>query len=159
MTQPIRFFFDECISHLIVEQQIRDSLQLYGADAEVAHLFSKFPSGTPDSQWIPELSKEGGWIVISADRGINSRAGEKLPIICHEFNLTHVMLSRGLHKRTMYYKALAIESSWFGLISAASEPPGTGFMLSMTGQQAFRLKKVSDAKQIDTASEGYLFNP
>lgn len=159
MTQPIRFFFDECLSHLVVERQIRDSLQLYGADAEVAHLFGKFSEGMPDAKWIPELSKEGGWIVISSDRGTHSRKDERLPLICRELDVTHVLLSASLHRRNMYYKSLAITTCLPSLIDAASYPPGTGFSLSLRNER-FCFKKLNDAKsvQISTAHQTVLFD-
>jgi hypothetical protein len=160
VTQPIRFFFDECLSHLVVERQIRDSLQLYGADAEVAHLFSKFDKGTPDKVWVPELRAEGGWIVISADRGSHSKKDERLPLICRELDVTHVLLSASLHRRDMHYKFLAISTCWGSLIDAASYPPGTGFSISLHGER-FCFKKLSDAKslQISPAHQTVLFDP
>ena len=145
MTQPVRFLFDECISRLAVECQIRGSLQLYGADAEVAHLFSKFEPSTLDKDWIPALAKEGGWIIITADRGTHSRKDERLPAICRDFDVTHVLLSAALHRRNMYYKALAINSCWPGLLDAATHPPGTGFSISIRGKH-FRFAKVTDAQ-------------
>jgi len=145
VTQPLRFFFDECLSHLVVERQIRDSLQLYGADAEIAHLFNKFNRGTPDKVWVPELSAEGGWIVISADRGAHSRKDERLPLICRDLDVTHVLLSASLHRRDMHYKFSAINSCWKDLIDAASAPPGTGFSIGLRGA-GFCFKKLSDAK-------------
>ncbi|MFZ1933546.1 MAG: hypothetical protein WCB27_21790 [Thermoguttaceae bacterium] len=159
MTQPIRFFLDECLSHLVVERQIRDSLQLYGADAEVAHLLTKFPKGMPDLEWIPELSKEGGWIVISPDRGSHSKKDERLPDICREMDVTHVIMSAALHRRNMYYKALAITTCWPALLDAASYPAGTGFSLSLRGER-FCFRKVSDAKsvQVPTTHQTALFD-
>jgi hypothetical protein len=158
VTQPIQFLFDECLGRPVVEGQIAESLKFYGADAIVAHIFAKFQPGTPDKIWISEIAREGNWIVITADRGIHSRMEEKLPLICREFNITHIMLSRGLHKRNIYYKALAIESSWSEIIATASAPPGTGFVLSMSENQTFRLKKIVDAKQADVPSSGYFFD-
>jgi hypothetical protein len=148
VTQPVRFLFDECISRPAVERQIRDSLQLYGGDAEVAHLFDKFPPASPDKEWIPSIAKEGGWIIISADRGTHSRKDERLPNICRELGVTHVLLSASLHRRNMYFKALAISSCWHDLIEAADSPPGTGFSLIMRETKSghvFRLQKKTSA--------------
>lgn len=144
--QPVRFFFDECLSKPIVESQITPSLRLYGSDAEVAHLFSKFEPQTADSVWIPKLADEGGWIVISADRGINSKKSEKLPLICKSLGVSHVLLSAKLHSRNMYTKAIAIEASWDGLIAIGSAPLGSGYLLHLTGRgHNFKLKPLGDS--------------
>jgi hypothetical protein len=112
------------------------------------HHLAKYPQGVKDRIWIPEIAAEGGWIVVSMDRGMHSRVSERLPLICQAFRVTHVMLSSGLGKRTMYYRALAIEDRWSHLIEAASHPAGTGFSLRMHETQkshSFQLKKVTDA--------------
>ena len=148
MTQPIRFLFDECVSRPVVETQIAESLLLYGAEASVAHFLGKYSRGVKDRVWIPEIAEEGGWIVVSMDRGQHSRKSERLPIICRAFRVTHVTLSAGLEKRTMHYRATAVAACWPELIAAASHPPGTGFNLSMRPIRdgfAFRLIKKTDA--------------
>ena len=103
MTQPARFLFDECLSRPAVERQICDLLHLYGVDAEIAHLLSKFPPATPDKEWIPEIAKQGGWIIVTSDRGTHSRKDERLPMICRDFGVTHVLLSGSLHRRNTYF--------------------------------------------------------
>ena len=139
------FLFDECLSHLVVERQIRDWAQLYGGEVEVAHLFGKFSTGTPDREWLGALNNEGGWTVISADRGTHSKKDERLPLICRELGVTHVTISAALHRRSMAFKALAIETCWPALIDAASYPAGTGFSLSLHGAH-FRFAKLTDAR-------------
>ena len=103
---------------------------------------------TKDSVWIPMIAQEEGWIVVTADRGKHSRKDERLPLICREFSVTYVMLTSGLHKRTMYYKYLAISSCWPALLDAASHPPGTGFSLGIHGERQFRFKKIRDARSL-----------
>ena len=147
MTQPVRFLFDECLPQRVVEGQLAESLHLHAPDAVIAHLFSKFSSGVKDTFWIPEIAKDPGWIVVSMDRGKHSRVEERLPLICEKFGVTYVVLSAGLEKRTVYFRAIAIQACWPGLIRAASSPPGTGFVLSMreVGESvSFRLKNKSD---------------
>ena len=162
MTQPIRFFFDECISRSVVEGQIAKSLSLYTVHASVMHLFSKYPRdkyphGVKDRAWIPELAGEGGWVIITMDRGKHSRKSESLPIISRAFRITHIMLSAGLAKRSMYYRALAIEACWPNLMNAAEQTPGAGFILSIhetpSSDVHFRLRKKMDALSAEDAPE------
>jgi hypothetical protein len=148
VTQPIRFLFDECISWRVVEGQLAQSLELYAPHATVAHFAKKFPCGTKDRVWVPQIANEGGWIVVSMDRGTHSKVEERLPLICRAFQVTHVLLSPGLEKRNMYYRALAIETRWPELVNAAAYPHGTGFALSMRETKSgvmFQLHKSTDA--------------
>lgn len=132
MTPPIRFLFDECcIGRCTVERELRQSLALFGAEAELAHVLNAFPMGTPDAEWMQQIAAEGGWIIISSDRGKSCRKSESLPLICRELRVTHVMLSAGIHKRSTYYRVQAITSCWEQLIATANAPPGTGFQISM----------------------------
>jgi hypothetical protein len=114
------------------------------ANAEIVHFFSKFAPGVQDAVWIPQIAREEGWIVVSADRGKHSRQGAKLPQICSAFGVTHVMLTAALAKRNWYYKSLAFESHWAELLAMAQCPKGTGFKLSIAGERSFRLRKVSE---------------
>jgi hypothetical protein len=146
VTLSVRFFFDECLSKPIVECDLVRSLKLYGSDAEIAHLLSRFPQGCKDPYWIPKLAHETGWIVITCDQGKNSKKSEKLPEICRAFGVTHVSLSRGLHKRNMFYKSLAIASLWGKLLALADEPRGGGYRIAMTGENnIFRFSCISEA--------------
>jgi len=141
-----RFFFDECLSRVVIENDLVSSLKLYGSQAEIAHLLTKFPQGCKDPVWIPALAHETGWIVITCDQGKNSKKSEKLPEICRAFGVTHVTLSRGLHKRNMFYKSLAIATLWGKLHALADEPRGGGYRLSMIGDAGtFRLTRVTEA--------------
>jgi hypothetical protein len=93
---------------------------------------------------VPALAREKGWIVITADQGIKSKKSEKLPLICRAFGVTHVMLSRGLHKRNMFYKALAISTYWEKLHALADEPCGAGYRISMSGS-GFQIVRTTEA--------------
>lgn len=148
MTQPVRFLFDECISRPLVETRLAQSLELYGACATVAHLLGRYPQNVKDPVWITEIAREGGWVVVTMDRGMHGKRIERLPIVCHAFRVTHVMLSPGLAKRTMLFRMLAIEACWSDLIAACDYPPGTQFLLSMRekkGSSSFHLTKTKDA--------------
>ncbi len=84
-----------------------------------------------DLQWIPELSDEGAWIVISGDRGIRK--------IKAEFNafrhsrLIGFFLSAGLNKAPLVKKAERILALWTSIETLADRTrPGSMFELPMT---------------------------
>jgi hypothetical protein len=147
VTQPIKFLFDECISWKVVEAQLESSVRLCEPSAIVAHLMRKFPPGTKDRDWIPQIADEGGWVIVSMDRGMHGKREERLPILCRSFLVTHVLLSPGLAKRNMYIRTLAIESCWPDLIEASHAPRGTTYSLQMRELKSgvvYRLVKTQD---------------
>jgi len=146
VTNPTRFLFDECLSKPVVENDIVNSLRLFGSEVEIAHLLTKFGNGgIGDAVWIPKIAQEGGWVIFTCDQGKKSKKSEKLPEICRAYGVTHVMLSQKIHKRTMYYKALAIQSHWATFLKIADEQPGAGYQIHMKGENGFKVVRVSDA--------------
>jgi PIN like domain len=152
VTEPTHFLFDECFAFPVVKDQVSKLFELYGGATEVVHLFSKFNSGTADKIWIPQLASEGGWIIVTADQGKQSKKGQKLPEICQEYRVTHIMLSAKLHMQNMYTKVLAINYCMPSILNTASYPKGTGFLLQMAGTGTFRLKKKTDPQPLDNNS-------
>ncbi len=65
---------------------------------ELNHIVDKFRSGDKDEIWIPRLANDGNWIVFTADAGKKSKDGFKLPDLCAENHITHVILSGKLHQ-------------------------------------------------------------
>jgi predicted nuclease of predicted toxin-antitoxin system len=41
---------------------------LFAGEHEVIHIRDRYGPGVTDLQWIPELSSQGSWVVISGDR-------------------------------------------------------------------------------------------
>lgn len=60
----------------------------------VVALREKFPQNVSDIDWISELSKEGGWTVLSSDRRILKNPSEKAAL--RASNLTAFFLTRSL---------------------------------------------------------------
>lgn len=77
---------------------------------EFHHIIDKYAPGEKDEDWVPKLAVEGNWLVFTADAGKNSKDGFKLPDLCAENNLVHILLSGKLHQMTMFDKI-----NWIGL--------------------------------------------
>lgn len=58
-----------------------------------------------DDEWVPKLSVEE-WIVVSSDRG-KQCGGAKLPQVCAEHRVTHVLLSKAVHELSQFDKMRA----------------------------------------------------
>ena len=77
---------------------------------ELYHMVDKYASGDKDEVWIPKLAVEDNWLVFTADAGKNSKEGFKLPDLCAENQITHVLLSGKLHQMVVFEKI-----NWIGL--------------------------------------------
>ncbi len=97
---------------------------------EFKHITDIFSQGVSDSDWVPQIAKDGRWIVITADRARRgSRKGGKLPRLCLEFKLTHVLLSGTLHGSPTAVKRDALLEKWGSISRLDEETPGSRFKL------------------------------
>lgn len=142
MSALAKFLFDECLGKPMMEEL----QQLVPAGCEFAHILDHFASGTHDDEWIPAM-KGQGWIVISADSGKNrpSRGG-KLPRLCKENEITHVLFGSKLHQRPGRDKLAALLLVWPEIVELHRELPGTRFglryQITSSGARQVVLRKV-----------------
>ena len=71
---------------------------------EVVALRDKFPPNISDKDWITELSREGGWTVLSSDRRILKNPTERAAL--RSSNLTAFFLTRSLANKTSIEKQM-----------------------------------------------------
>ena len=69
----MKVIFDENLSPAIA----RALNALFVGEHEVVHIRDKFGPGVKDGDWIPELSAQGRWVVISGDSRITKRKAEQ----------------------------------------------------------------------------------
>lgn len=104
---------------------------LFGDKHEIVHLRQRFGPGVKDIEWIPQLSREGHWIVISGDRGIHRKSAER-----HAFRSSRLIgffRSPGLNKAPLIKQAERILALWPSIETfAAASRPGSMFELPMT---------------------------
>jgi hypothetical protein len=90
--------------------------------------------GTPDSQWLEALRQDPSWIVITKDAGENS-AQEKLPLICREWGITHIVFTPGIISKGFVTQKNAIAAVWEQLFQLHRLPPGTQVKLGESSQK------------------------
>jgi hypothetical protein len=77
---------------------------------KIRHLLDEYRENRCDSVWLPNLAQQGGWIVISKDRGRHSKAKGKpsLPELCAQYGVTCVAFTGklGNAKATEHQEAL-----------------------------------------------------
>ncbi len=108
----------------------------FGEDeVELKHIRDFQLNGIPDEQWIPEVAAKEGWVVITADRGKKGGATEKLPRICAQHGVTHVILSSAVHHQKTMSKIISIMSVWADLIElTTSSARGSRFSIRLKSQ-------------------------
>ena len=70
----MKFFFDNNLSPHLARAVGAASLR---DDVDVRHLRDKFLPNISDSEWLGDLSREGGWTIISGDRRVLSHPEER----------------------------------------------------------------------------------
>ena len=129
-----KFFFDNCAIGPGAIKTIRQITDAHPASIEVAHLMSHFEACTPDEKWIPEIADES-WVVITSDRGKRC-GGAKLPALCLEYHVTHVLLSRAVHRFSSFQRITAFTSNLNDLLACCDAPKGSRFHLRRTNSKA-----------------------
>ena len=120
--RPAKLLFDECLGKPAISKLAEIVAMGGGVKPQVSHLFEYAPPGTRDEVWVPGLASDG-WTVITADGGHrpNKNRGAKLPLLCHQYSVTHVVLSSFVHNRTTFEKIVTIMSVWYQIVDIASD--------------------------------------
>lgn len=121
----MKLLFDENFGRPLVEALGR-LIKFSREEVEVRHIIELRHGGRKDDEWVPEVAG-GDWLVLTCDRG--KSAGPKLPQLCREAGLSHVLVSGGLHNSPQFEKARAVLAVWPALVEACAEAAGTRFSL------------------------------
>lgn len=98
------FFFDNDISF-----RIAHALRHFVEGHEVLALRDRFPTNTPDSEWIPEVGKHG-WIVISRDH--NQRRMESEHAALRQSGVRVLYVRNGDKQDDLFTDAARIIKNW-----------------------------------------------
>ena len=121
MNETPNFLFDECLGKPITEA-LRKLIGFHRHPVGIIHIFDRFPAGTHDEVWVPAIAKED-WIVVSVDRG--KSPGPKLPRLCAQLGVRHILLAPTAARLPQFEKARAILRVWRDAINLAQAPAGT----------------------------------
>ena len=121
----MKLLFDENFGRPLVEA-LKQVIAFSRDAAEVRHIVDLRHGGRRDDEWVPEVAG-GEWLVLTCDRG--KSAGPKLPQLCREAGLTHVLVSGSLHNSPQFEKARAVMVVWPALVAACAEAAGARFSL------------------------------
>ena len=133
MSSPLKLLFDECCSPRL-PRELRDFYHRDYPDLQIRHLMDDWTAGTPDSQWLEALRLDPSWIIITKDAGKNS-AQEKLPLICHQWGITHIVFTAGIINKGFVTQKNAIAGVWEQLFQLHRLPPGSQVKLGESSQK------------------------
>ena len=112
---------------------------LFAPQHEIVHLRKRFGPGVKDVEWITTLSREGRWVVISADRRITRNKSEYNAF--RSSRLIGFFLSAGLNKSPLTKQAERILALWNDIeVLADRVGGGAMFELPMTSTRIKQLK-------------------
>ncbi len=124
MNPTAQFLFDECIG----KPYVANLREMVPGEPTLFHLSDLDLLGQLDEEWIPKIAADG-WIVVTSDAGKKGLKGGKLPRLCREHKITHVVLSSTLHQMRAHLKIGALASMWEDLLELRNSKPGTGYKL------------------------------
>lgn len=125
--QPVKLLLDECLGRPIVES-MNQLLSWDDPKPTIHHLTNYFRPGSKDEDWIPKV-KDEGWIIITQDKGKKGKS--KLPQICAECKITHIILGKAAGSLKQLEKANAIISVWEDIKRCTDAPAGSRFRLRL----------------------------
>lgn len=134
----IKLTADECVTPRRFESLI-PSLAVGDPPIQAVHLLKlNGQQGLQDDQWAERLGREGGWIVVTGDRGRRAE-GPRLPRVLPAAKVTGVFLSGKLQSSSGDDKLASIQWMIKRIDKIAKAPPGTRFRLNRDGD-SFRLE-------------------
>lgn len=83
---------------------------LFEGEHEVIHIRLRFGAGLRDVQWISELSGQGRWSIVSADRRITKVKAERQAFLSS--NLVGFFMSAGLSKAPVIRQMERLLALW-----------------------------------------------
>ncbi|MBY6243260.1 hypothetical protein [Methylosinus sp. Sm6] len=96
--------------------------ELFKGEHKVVHLRDKFGPCVKDVEGIEALSREGRWVIISADRRITKNRAEYH--VFRNSRLIGFFMSRALYKSKLTKQAERLLAVWDGMIELAMRVEG-----------------------------------
>ena len=107
----MKFFFDNNLSPHLARAVGAASLR---DDVDVRHLRDKFLPNISDSEWLGDLSREGGWTIISGDRRVLSHPEERAA--WRQAGLTTFFLSQKAWHTNTYWEIVWRFFRWWPVV-------------------------------------------
>lgn len=110
-----------------------------GLGITIALMTDKYRSGIADEQWIPGIASEKDWVIITQDKGkkpkekgLTARNNNKLPRLCLEYCVTHILVAQSIARMQVLDKCNAIGFAWSKILLVGNYPQGSRFSLKLS---------------------------
>ncbi len=130
----MKFILDEHLSPALA----RALNELFKGEHEVVGIRAKFGPSVKDLEWIPALSREGHWVVISGDRAISRNRAEYTAF--RNSRLVGFFLSAGVYKSPINRQAARLLILWDDICGLASRVEGGAMYEIPTSAKIRQLK-------------------
>lgn len=108
--------------------------ELFAVDHHIEHIRDRFGPRTSDLAWIEALSREGGWIILSADRRITRNKAE-----LHAFrssDLIGFFLCQTVYQKPVQKQMIRLLQVWDNIEATTRlVRPGAVFEISERGDK------------------------
>jgi hypothetical protein len=131
-----KLFVDACVARPTSFKVLDHYKQVYPS-LRVEHLTDKFRQSRCDSVWIKTLASEGGWIVITADRG-KDKSKPSLPRLCEEYGITCVTMTKSVAEKGSGTHLEVLHEVLRNAEPIYRTPPGTIISLGMESGEIIR---------------------
>ncbi len=125
----MKFFLDVCLS---VKYAKILKILMDGLNHTILHHSERFPGHITDIEWVGELAKEGGWVIVSADVRITKCPAEREA--WHESGLTAFFFDGRFPERNIWVQLEEIARWWPKIIDNLKKAKvGSGFKMPFKG--------------------------
>jgi hypothetical protein len=147
-TPRLVLFLDECIPEEIGARLV-EFLGNRQERPRCVHLLEFFRAGTPDTEWLQKI-RDDGWLPVTGDRG-RSNNGPKLPRLCRELGIIHIVLSARVYDLPAIDRALAIAACWLDIVDVWQTRRGCGHLLQFKDRrQGFKLVDLAERAKVQS---------
>lgn len=108
-------------------------------DLTVALLTDMFKSGEGDEVWIPRIAVEKKWVIVTQDKGRKpkekgriARNSNKLPRLCLEYGVTHILVSQVIAQMPALEKCNAVGFAWDKILLVGNYDEGSRFSMKLS---------------------------
>lgn len=137
----MKFFFDNNLSPHIAHAVRELSCGQSGVDV-VLHLRDRFAGNMDDLVWVPALTADGPWVVVSVDQ-FKKRGGAEREALRRSGHMVFLLEPQWL-KQTFWLQAERMVRWWPQIVNQASIASGGAFIVPWrhTSRAKFRVVKL-----------------
>lgn len=131
-----RFLIDECLAPTLIQSYLKPHVEVTEDAVEFTYFKDKFgPNSTwKDRDFVPELAKDGRWVILSSDLSKNGPRLDSMRIACRTHKQTLICLSSAIYQSKLEGYGPQFTMHWANIMQAAAGPRGGQYQIRSHGQ-------------------------